>query len=355
MSEEHEKVQEPEEVSPGKMLREARERAGLSKQDIAERLHLKEVSIGRLEQDDYDPSISLTFTKGYLRLYAKHVGVSEEAVLQAFDNVASNSKEPAKLQSFSRRVAKQANDDRLMLVTYLVGIIVIALVVMWWWQNTSSSVSSTTTELSESLTDGADSDRQQNVDAQLMSRGMIVDEPPSDAEANAQLHSVTETDSQVNNFVVPQEKTNLSSQAGLPTNASSEAVQEEAFSLSEEPIAPTSDVQNNDAASSINTERNTQSEMALSQQELATPDVENVELVFEFSGDCWMNLVDATGEAIAYGIKAEGRIMPITGVPPFDVTLGAPEVVKIRYNGVQVDMSEFKAGRTARFTLPFSE
>ena len=86
-------------------------------------------------------------------------------------------------------------------------------------------------------------------------------------------------------------------------------------------------------------------------QDLAPP----VELVFEFAGDCWMNLVDATGEAIAYGVKAQGRIMPVTGVPPFEVTLGAPEVVQISYNGEAVDMSRFRAGQTARFSLPFAE
>ena len=78
----------------------------------------------------------------------------------------------------------------------------------------------------------------------------------------------------------------------------------------------------------------------------------SIELVFTFSGDCWMNLTDATGEAIAYGVKASGRVMPVSGIPPFEVTLGAPEVVQISYNGEPVDMSGFQAGRTARFSLP---
>jgi cytoskeleton protein RodZ len=80
-----------------------------------------------------------------------------------------------------------------------------------------------------------------------------------------------------------------------------------------------------------------------------------VKLIFEFSGDCWMNLTDATGENIAYGVKVKGRVMPVTGIPPFEVTLGAPEVVKIRYAGESLDMSFLPFGRIAKFDLPLSE
>ena len=80
-----------------------------------------------------------------------------------------------------------------------------------------------------------------------------------------------------------------------------------------------------------------------------------VELIFEFSDDCWMNLADATGENIAYGVKVKGRVMPVTGIPPFVVTLGAPEAVKIRYAGESIDMSFLPFGRIAKFDLPLSE
>jgi cytoskeleton protein RodZ len=68
-----------------------------------------------------------------------------------------------------------------------------------------------------------------------------------------------------------------------------------------------------------------------------------------------MNLSDATGENIAYGVKVKGRVMPVTGIPPFVVTLGAPEVVKIRYSGEPLDMSFLPSGRIAKFDLPLSE
>lgn len=65
-----------------------------------------------------------------------------------------------------------------------------------------------------------------------------------------------------------------------------------------------------------------------------------------------MNLVDATGEAIAFGIKKSGRVMPVSGIPPFEVTLGKPQYVSISYAGETVDMSQFDGTRTAKFNLP---
>jgi cytoskeleton protein RodZ len=100
---------------------------------------------------------------------------------------------------------------------------------------------------------------------------------------------------------------------------------------------------------------NNQSELTDVVETTDTETAAPVELIFEFAGDCWMNLADATGENIAYGVKVKGRVMPVTGIPPFVVTLGAPEVVKIRYAGEPLDMSFLPAGRIAKFDLPLSE
>jgi cytoskeleton protein RodZ len=69
---------------PGQILKEARERANLTTQDIADKMKLKKALIQNIEQDNYDIDISLTFIRGYLKLYAKHVKVSEKDILGAF-------------------------------------------------------------------------------------------------------------------------------------------------------------------------------------------------------------------------------------------------------------------------------
>jgi cytoskeleton protein RodZ len=77
-----------------------------------------------------------------------------------------------------------------------------------------------------------------------------------------------------------------------------------------------------------------------------------ISMTFTFSEDCWVNIADATGEVIATGVKQQGRVMDIRGIPPVAVTLGAPDNVRISVNGELADITSFQNGKIARFTLP---
>jgi cytoskeleton protein RodZ len=78
-------------------------------------------------------------------------------------------------------------------------------------------------------------------------------------------------------------------------------------------------------------------------------------LEMRFSENCWVDVVDADGNRVAYGTKQAGYIMQLTGKAPFVVTLGNPSVVTINFNQQAVDMSALPAGRVAKFTIPESE
>jgi cytoskeleton protein RodZ len=322
---EKEEVQQPETVikSPGQILKQAREEANLSSKDIADKMKLKKTLIEDIEQDNYDINISLTFIRGYLKLYAKHVKVDEAEILNAFENLSTQKKEPAKLQSFSRRVANQANDDKLMIVTYLIVAAVIALVVIWWFQQSSTDTTSSTSNVS-SYTDTAEQD--------VIAKEVFPLEDtlmPADVEISTPVE--INTDAPIADSTVVTSNVQFSPEIETPITDDQ--------SIGAEIVDDTSNI----------TEMASVTEAPVT--ELAAP----VELIFEFSGDCWMNLADATGENIAYGVKVKGRVMPVTGIPPFVVTLGAPEVVKIRYAGEALDMSFLPSGRIAKFDLPLSE
>jgi cytoskeleton protein RodZ len=309
---ENEEVQQPESViqGPGQILRQARERAKLSTQDIADKMKLKRALIEDIEQDNFDIKISLTFVRGYLKLYAKHVHVEEAEILNAFEKLSTQKKEPAKLQSFSRRVAHQANDDKLMLVTYLISAAIIALVVIWWFQQSSTQ----TTASNE------------------------VNYPETVAK-----NDISQNALPIEEIVNSDTATLIPTEIDRNTSLDDPAVSEELITGDE---SIRSDVESDTSSLAIQTDAT-----EISVIETAAP----VKLIFEFSGDCWMSLIDATGEKIAYGVKVKGRVMPVTGIPPFEVTLGAPEVVKIRYAGESLDMSFLPSGRIAKFDLPLSE
>lgn len=79
------------------------------------------------------------------------------------------------------------------------------------------------------------------------------------------------------------------------------------------------------------------------------------QLEMRFSANCWVDVVDAEGNRVAYGTKQAGYVMQLTGKAPFVVTLGNPGVVQISYNQQPFDMSALPAGRVAKFSIPESE
>lgn len=344
MSEEQQKVVIP---GPGVILRKAREGANLSTDEIAKKLHLKNSLVVDLENDNYDINISLTFIKGYLKLYAKQVNVPENIVVDAFEGMNTQPKEPAKLQSFSRRFSHQANDDKLMLVTYLIIAVVIALAVVWWFQQSDgdsflSSSSSSSTGTAPQIEETAEQSESEVSELQAV---------PVSTPATATIEPQAD--------ITENEPLEIEEQA-QPEQAAVSQLIEDTQAIAEQGIAELDDIKQN-----LETSTATSADTSAAQANEVASDVvgatenqtnaEPVELVFEFADNCWMNLADATGENIAYGVKVKGRVMPVTGIPPFVITLGAPEVVQISYAGEPVDMSFITPGRSAKFTLPLAE
>ncbi len=298
-------------TGPGTMLKEARVARGLSIEEVATRLNLKPANIQSLETEVFEQRISITFIRGYYKNYAKLLDVAPQQVLEAFDALNAAKQEPAKLQSFSRKVAKQASDDRLMLVSYVILAIIIAMVVVWWLQQSNSS--------------------------EPISTSAIVTAEPATSQPQQEQSALTAASEPNIPEQVPQDEPELPAQVIEQPQQSSVDVQRQA-----EPGAT-------EVTDSSPDDTVAEDVLAAATQDILPTEAE---LVFQFSADCWVNIVDATGEAIAYGVKVAGRTMPVSGVPPFEVTLGAPEAVQINFDGEAVDMSQFPKGRSAKFTLP---
>src|SRR5712691_10660591 len=69
----------------GKMLGAERERQGLSRLDVAQRLHMSAYQVEALETGDYGRLPRGTFLRGFVRNYAKLLGIPAESVLPLLD------------------------------------------------------------------------------------------------------------------------------------------------------------------------------------------------------------------------------------------------------------------------------
>lgn len=74
----------PEEM-PGRRLREARERQSLGVDEVATRLHLQPAQVKALEDDEYGHFSAPIFVSGYLRNYARLLGLDPEPLVDAYE------------------------------------------------------------------------------------------------------------------------------------------------------------------------------------------------------------------------------------------------------------------------------
>lgn len=71
-------------LSPGQKLRQAREKAGLTEGEIAERLFLHVGFVTHLENDAFDQLPGPTFVKGYIKSYCRLVNLSPDPLIALY-------------------------------------------------------------------------------------------------------------------------------------------------------------------------------------------------------------------------------------------------------------------------------
>ena len=76
------------------------------------------------------------------------------------------------------------------------------------------------------------------------------------------------------------------------------------------------------------------------------------QLMFLFSGPCWVEVRDASGKARIFGEMREGARRSVdANLGPFSITLGNADVVELTVNGQAYDLTPHVRGNVARFSL----
>ncbi|WP_323912108.1 RodZ domain-containing protein [Aeromonas caviae] len=289
-------------AGPGQLLRNAREQLGWTREQVASRIHLRLTLIAAIEADTYDKHTSHTFIRGYLRAYAKLVGIPEETILAAYEKLGLTPPDNIDMQSFSRRSRQQANDSRLKVVTWLVILVLIGLSVAWWWQSTARRTAGddalAATEMSATV----------NTPEANVAPAVEVAEPVLPAASDAVSTQVVVSGATA---TLPVVATDVS--AAVPTNVSG----------------------------AVSTAESTTTEPAKAPQ-----------LKMSFTADCWLDVKDANGKTLFSGLKKANDELVLEGPEPLRFIIGAPMAVNLEYQGKSFDMSRYNNGRTARFSLP---
>ena len=123
--------------SAGAMLAAERERQGLSRADIAQRLHISVAQIEALENSDFDRFPRGPFLKGFTRNYARALGLDAEALV---DLVAESSPHaeaprivvPRQTIRFDP-LGQRLTNPYVKAAGIAAAVIVLGFAAMYWW------------------------------------------------------------------------------------------------------------------------------------------------------------------------------------------------------------------------------
>ena len=134
----HPEVVAANRVNPGETLRQARESNGWSLAEVALKLNLTVTSLSNLEAGAFDKLPGHTFARGYIRAYAKLLGMDQAVLVQQFDQSTGTDSQGSNVHSLGRiEEPVRVSHTILRIVSLLLLVAVIGGGFVWWQDQTS--------------------------------------------------------------------------------------------------------------------------------------------------------------------------------------------------------------------------
>lgn len=327
--------------SVGQLLQHAREQAGLSVAEVATRLRVGVKQIDAIERADYASLPSGTFLRGFVRNYAKAVNVDQEEALRVLERTHAAASAvhatkqvapilavaPVKARPATLTSSRPPSSKRGAFVALGVLVLLAAAVAYWWL------------EVRPHRADGGrpKSDSVAQIDVQQPVTAAVPAPAPASASAAATTAAVTP----------PSISTPVSTSATPNTPDTGVAVAT--------PAAPpvSASFQPSDAASTSSPVTPAISLAPLkAAAESSTPRRAGEGTIgFTFTGDSWVQVVDATGRTILSKSFKAGDAEEVTGRRPLAVVVGNAKSTRMAYNGSEFDLAPHTRVAVARVTL----
>ena len=294
---------------PGHLLRQAREEQGLSQKETARDLHLTSKVINAIEEDNFELIPSFVFARGYIRSYARHLGLDGQALVAEFDLAYGVPNNSAKPMSAIRKGVQQSKPGdtwvKLISIVFVVGLVAASIV---WWQSQNGS------QMLPQLSSGAAQE--------LPSDALVEDLDADDTDLDLLLLSTNESEVDA---IVPAAESIIES--------------EEAQVVVVEPVVdPVAKAPTEQAPKKV-----TDAVVLLSNQ---------AQLVMVFDKDCWVEIKDANGKMVLSDLYSAGDTIEQVIIAPIEVLLGRSSgVATMTFDGRTIDLKPHTRKDIARLTL----
>jgi cytoskeleton protein RodZ len=296
----------PDVSLPGQRLREAREAARMSLDEVAHHLHLDVQIIKSLEEDNYEKLPSAIYISGYLRSYARLLKLPEKEIVSAYTKgqEINASLIPENINIMPGK--KRNNTGLFKLILPIVLLVVVAAVVIWLSEE--STVLGPVTN---------------NTDTTVL----ITDKPEQQT-----LPAMT----------APAEEVTLSAQTSTQEEVTSDA--------KEGALIPPS-------AQEIEEKIAEQEQAAPEQKPIVKSSTNNAQgdLRLVFHEDSWVEVTDSTGTRFAYRLEKAGAELMVDGQAPYKILLGKASGVDVYFKGEKFDHAAYHRDEIAYFRVGATE
>lgn len=326
---------------PGHLLREAREERGYSQKEVARDLHLTSKVIDALEESNFDIISSSLFARGYIRSYARHLGLDGQALVAEFDAIYGVPNQNKKPMPGVHQLGQQSKPGdtwvKLISIIFVIGLVVAS--VLWWQHQNGGSMLQRLNKVT--LSDTA---------ADLVVESLGEDDNSSDMEllaANPSEVGTTVSDDQAAATEAPVQTLDVAEIVAVKpiVTALSEAV-----SVSPE----MSDVSD---SSALNPEIIAVPAVAQTEESTGAADVaalgpNEALLMMAFDKDCWVEIKDGNGKMVLSDLYASGSTIEQVVTAPIEILLGRSSgVAQMTFNGEVIDLKPHTRKDIARLTL----
>lgn len=350
------------ENSPGKLLRELREAAGLTQAYMAEQMRVNEGYIVYLENDDFAKLPSEPYVLGYYRTCARILNIAPDQLISRYRQLRQQGRDDDESASFSVTSPGHSSFPRkpmrLNQNTKLAGkakssssriYLLIALVLVAIWLAVSLLAGKTDQVVSVGA-EGAAVQISMPDSAPALAIDNVVEGVTEGAEGNAV------------DTILEQTAEQTAERMGESGNANSDAVDgTPAEDSVRDDFVRDDSVREGAGLESAALETNTSAEPAptsneAAEAELAAKIVEKVvrpldQLEFFFSDECWLEVTDANGDILAATLYQDGETAQLAGVAPFDVMMGNARATQLQLNGEAVKLNPQSNRKTLRLTV----
>jgi cytoskeleton protein RodZ len=280
--------------SLGQALAAERERQGLSRADVAQRLHMSAYQVEAIETGDYTRLPKGTFLRGFVRNYAKVLGLPADALLAMLSEGSAPDKRPGiVVPTESIRfdpLGQRLDNPYVKAVVIAFVLIALGFAAMYWW-------------LFVRPTRGA------------VAQKTVVVETPMPAPAARQVPP-------------PAVLARVEAAPMATPPAAAEAKKAEAKKVdapkAEPPKAEPLKVANAAPGSTLK---------------------------FVFKGSSWVEVRDSRGRLLFSRLNSPGSDAEVSGKPPFNVVVGNAPEVQLYYNDHEFDLEPHTKVAVARFTV----